>query len=171
MAGEPVPKSEQGVSKDRYAVIPRVLIFVTRPGEVLLIKGNPNKRIWANKYNGIGGHVEYGEDILTAANRELREETGLSGIDLVLCGNIMVDASDSMGISIFVFKGEYRSGELIESQEGQIEWIPVDKVRQLPLVEDLIVMIPKVLAFRKGDAPLIGHTYYDENDRMVFQMG
>jgi 8-oxo-dGTP diphosphatase len=59
-------------------VIPRSLIFVTRPGKVLLIKGHPRKRLWANRYNGIGGHIEYGEDLVKAAERELLEESGLS---------------------------------------------------------------------------------------------
>jgi len=56
-----MPKSEQGVTFDRYAIIPRTLIFITREGpsglEVLLIKGAPTKRLWANRYNGVGGHV------------------------------------------------------------------------------------------------------------------
>ncbi|MCE5209769.1 MAG: NUDIX domain-containing protein [Chloroflexi bacterium] len=115
--------------------------------------------------------MEYGEDILTAAKRELLEETGLSDIDLVLCGNIMVDASDDIGICIFLFRGEYQSGNLIESREGQCEWISFSCLDTLPLVEDLYQIIPKVMEFRMGDHPLIGHTYYDSDDQMVIDIG
>ena len=59
-----MPKSDQGVRNDRYKIIPRTLIFVTRGEQVLLLKGAVHKRLWANQYNGIGGHVEQGEDAL-----------------------------------------------------------------------------------------------------------
>ncbi|MCH7664271.1 MAG: NUDIX domain-containing protein, partial [Chloroflexi bacterium] len=62
--------SHQGESNDRYQLIPRVLIFITRGDEVLLLKGAPDKNLWANLYNGVGGHIERGEDVLSAARRE-----------------------------------------------------------------------------------------------------
>jgi len=55
-----MPVSEQGLDLSRYMLIPRVLVFVKRGTSVLLIKGAATKRIWANKYNGVGGHVEPG---------------------------------------------------------------------------------------------------------------
>ena len=73
-----MPASDQGIRRDRYMLIPRTLIFLRRGESVLLIRGAPNKPLWANKYNGVGGHIERGEDALSAARRELREETGLT---------------------------------------------------------------------------------------------
>ena len=72
-----MPKSDQGITKDRYMLIPRTAIFIRRADEYLLIKGAPTKRLWAGKYNGIGGHVERGENILFSAQRKWLEETGL----------------------------------------------------------------------------------------------
>ena len=69
-----MPQSDQGITKDRYTVVPRVAIFLRRGDAVLLLKGAPTKRLWANKYNGLGGHVERGEDAMSAARRELLEE-------------------------------------------------------------------------------------------------
>jgi 8-oxo-dGTP diphosphatase len=165
-----MPKSDQGVSADRYSIIPRALIFVTRGQQVLMIKGAPNKRLWANQYNGIGGHIERGEDARTAARRELSEETGLSNVPLRLVGTVLIDAGENRGIALFVFRGAYTGGELMESAEGRLEWLPLDRLMEFPLVEDLKILLPRVLQTRPEDAPFSALYSYDDQDhlRIVF---
>lgn len=161
-----MPKSDQGVDRNRYQLIPRTLIFVTRGSEVLLLKGASTKRIWANNYNGIGGHIEQGEDAATAARRELIEETGLIVKDLRLCGTLIVDATPGLGIGIYIFHGEFDSGTLRESPEGSLEWHGVDRISSLPLVEDLPSLLPRVIAMRPGDTPFSARSYYDTQERL-----
>ncbi len=170
-------KSEQGVTEDRYAIIPRTLIFVLRKdgsvhGEkVLLIKGAPAKRLWANRYNVIGGHIERGEDALSAARRELNEETGLESVSLRLVGTVLIDVSEQRGIGLFVFRGEYAGGELIESPEGQLEWVPVNRISEYPLVEDLKTLLPRILRMQPGDQPFSALYDYDEQEQMRINFG
>jgi 8-oxo-dGTP diphosphatase len=165
-----MPSSEQGVSPERYQVIPRTLIFLIRDDLVLLLKGAPTKRLWANRYNGIG-HVERGEDVVSAARRELLEETGLTAQELRLCGTLLVDASDHIGILIFIFRGESEEGVPKPSGEGTLEWVEIDRVGELPQVEDLPVILARVLGFQPGDAPFHARSYYDTEEELRVLFG
>jgi 8-oxo-dGTP diphosphatase len=165
-----MPVADQGVDPKRYTLIPRVLVFLTRGEEVLLLKGAPTKRIWANLYNGIGGHIERGEDVLSAARREMREETSLSITDLRLCGVVTVDTGQNPGIGIFILRGYCPEGELATSHEGTPEWVPISRIKELPLVEDLYTLLPRVLEAKASEPPFSAHFYYDKDDRLIIRL-
>lgn len=161
-----MPVSDQGVSKDRYTLIPRTAIFVRRGNEYLLLKGAPTKRLWAGKYNGLGGHVDRGEDVLTSARRELFEEAGLIA-DLWLCGTVIVDAGE-MGVLLFVVVGENTQGEVKGSKEGIPEWLQLEALSLLPVVEDLPFLLDKIRRMKRGDPPFSARSYY-EDDKLIIK--
>jgi 8-oxo-dGTP diphosphatase len=163
-----MPASDQGPLTGRYTLIARTLIFLTRGGDVLLIKGAADKRLWAGLYNGIGGHIERGEDVLSAAHRELKEETGLHAPNLWLCGVILIDTGEPVGIGIYVLRGEHHHGELQASKEGQLQWIPQSQLETLPLVEDLPILLPRVLSRQPGQPPFSGLYWYDDGGRLQY---
>jgi 8-oxo-dGTP diphosphatase len=164
-----VGQADQGIatSRGRYHVIPRTLCFITHGADVLLLRGGPHKRLWAGRYNGVGGHIERGEDIYAAARREISEETGLAVTGLRLRGTIHIDAGDAQaGILIFVFTAAAAGRETQPSAEGTLEWTPADAL-PAALVEDLPVLLPRVLAMGPAAPPFAAHYSYDADDRLV----
>ena len=129
----------------RYPVIPRTLCFILDGDDVLLIRRALHKRIFPGKINGIGGHVESGEDVLQSARREIREESGLDVDDLWLAGVVHVDGSLGQaaafadgtmpGVVVFVYVGQAPHREVVASDEGDLFWAPLDAVDSLDWVD------------------------------------
>jgi 8-oxo-dGTP diphosphatase len=152
--------TEQGTrepGRQRHLVVPRTLVFltnanpVTGAAEVLLLKGAPHKRLWAGKYNGLGGHVEAGEDVHAAAVREVWEEAGVTVEHLTLRGVVNIDAGHDEhgrrpGVMMFVFVGAAAERTLRASAEGAPEWVEIAALRDLPLVDDLYELLPRALS-------------------------
>ena len=159
-------ESVQGTDAARYTVIPRVACFLRRGGEVLLLRGAPDKRLWAGLYNGVGGHVERDEDLLTAAWREVREETGLEVPDLRLGGVVHVTLTQGPGVLLFLFTAEAPAQEPRPSAEGALQWVRAEEVSRLPIVEDLPVLLPRLLEAGPGAPPFFAHSHYDAGGRL-----
>jgi len=150
--------ADQGTSERvRYMAVPRTLIFVTSVNpengdqEVLLLKGAPDKRLWANKYNGLGGHVEADEDVLASAQRELREEAGLEPDDWALRGVIHIDTGSDEhgrrpGVVVFVFRAWSTVRRVWGTEEGKPVWISLRNVGEDDLVDDLYEIVPRTMA-------------------------
>ena len=92
--------------------------------------------------------------MLSAARREVQEETGLTCDNMWLCAVVNIDTGQDLGISMHVFRGESEEGQTIDSDEGTLEWVDKDAALELDLVEDIPTLLPKALAVEPGDGPL-----------------
>lgn len=168
-------RQDQGISDsaERYQVVPRTLCFILNGDDVLLLKGAPDKRLWANRYNGVGGHVEQGEDVCSAALREIREETGWQEDDVKdvrLRCLVNIDSGDPrVGILLFVFTARSKLRRTRSSAEGTLEWVPRSRLLDCALVEDLPVLLPRVLELPENAPPVFARYSYDQDDRLVIR--
>ncbi len=147
-------------TEHRYTTIPRVLCFLRRGERWLLIRRAPDRRLWPNLYNGLGGHVEESEGILAAARREVWEEAGIEALGLSLCGIIHADEG-GRGVVVFVFTGSAGPGELCPSPEGTPGWFTTAEALQLDLLPDVRLILPRLLSRQPCDPPFFAQTTLD----------
>jgi 8-oxo-dGTP diphosphatase len=155
----------------RYTTTPRTLIFVTHGDDVLLVRGAAHKGWWAGKLNGVGGHIERGEDVLTSARRELAEETGLTQVeDLHLAAVINAQlGSDHNGIMLFVFTARALTRTVVASIEGTLEWQSRASLLDQPVIADLRVLLPRILDLPPAAPPLFAHYWVGEAGQLHVQ--
>ena len=109
-----------------------VLCLLTDGSRMLL--QNRVKADWRG-YTLPGGHVEPGESFVDAVIREMREETGLTVIAPRLAGVKQFPIEGGRYV-VLLFKAERYTGTLRSSEEGQMEWIPFDRLGELQTVDD-----------------------------------
>ena len=88
-----------------------------------------------------GGHVEPEEAFTDSVIREVYEETGLTVEDPTLCGvkQFMTDAGERY--VVFLYRATRFHGQLRSSDEGEVFWIPREKLPEYPLVPDFPDMV------------------------------
>ena len=155
----------QQVQARRYSVLPRCLSFLLHQEEVLLIRIAEDHGPWSGLYNGVGGHIERGEDPRSAALREIKEETGLilSPSSLYLSGVVTVDVGTSPGVGLYIFVGVTGTSETHSSYEGTPEWIDMNDFEKQTLVKDLPALLPRAIKSFNNKQPFCAVTTFDED--------
>jgi 8-oxo-dGTP diphosphatase len=95
------------------------------------------------KWNGLGGKFEQGESPEECAIREIEEECGLRVKSVKMKGFItfpLFDGKDDW--YVFLFTANEFEGELIDSSEGNLAWIPNEKLVDLNLWDGDKIFIP-----------------------------
>ena len=124
-----------------YTPILATLGYVVSPdgSQVLLIHRNINPADHHfGKYNGLGGKLEPGEDIVVGMKREIREEAGIECTQPVLRGTISWPGFGKHGEDWFgfLFRIDSFTGTPIErNAEGTLQWVDRDRLLELELWE------------------------------------
>lgn len=113
------------------------LCYLMRDGNTLMLHRVKKENDYhEGKWNGLGGKFEQGESPVDCAIREVKEESGFEMIDPVMKGFItfpLFDGKDDWHVFVFI-SGKF-TGSIIDSPEGNLEWIPNEKLTELNLWE------------------------------------
>lgn len=125
-------------------MIQATLIYVRSAGRTLMIhRIKKENDVHQGKWNGIGGKLERGETPEECAVREAHEETGLRIRHPRLHGILTFpDFAAGHDWYVYVFSATEFSGDLIDSPEGRLEWIPDEKLLTLNLWEGDYIFLP-----------------------------
>lgn len=112
------------------------LIYIEKDGKTLLLhrtkkKNDLNHDLWV----GIGGHCEEGESPEDCALREAKEETGLMLTEYKYRGVVTFVSDKYEGEYMHLFTSSDFVGDIIECDEGDLEWIENERVLSLPAWE------------------------------------
>ena len=120
------------------------LCYIRQNGKTLMVhRIKKENDMHAGKWNGLGGKLEAGETPEECALREIWEEAGITVKNLTLRGLITFPGfSDDEDWYAFLFIANYDEGELIDSPEGDLRWIPNDKLLELNLWPGDRIFIP-----------------------------
>jgi 8-oxo-dGTP diphosphatase len=95
------------------------------------------------KWNGLGGKFEQGESPEECAIREIEEESGLKVKSVNMKGFITFPLFDGKeDWYVFLFTTNDFEGKLIDSPEGNLAWVPNDKLTELNLWDGDKYFIP-----------------------------
>jgi 8-oxo-dGTP diphosphatase len=119
------------------------LCYVKRDGKTLMLhRVKKASDVHAGKWNGLGGKLEAGESPEQCVIREVREEAGLE----IICPRYhgLLIFADFAGDDwfVWVFTADQFTGELIESDEGNLKWIPNEEVKSLNLWPSDQIFLP-----------------------------
>ena len=136
------------LSKDKKSVL--LVHRNKRPGDQHL-----------GKYNGLGGKMEAGEDVLTCLKREIQEEAGILCSEVELRGTINWPGfgpagEDWLGFIFLVHQYQGDPGD--SNEEGDLHWKYIAELDSLPMWEGDKFFLP--LVFDENPNPFHGHMPY-----------
>ncbi|MCU7499207.1 MAG: 8-oxo-dGTP diphosphatase [Ignavibacteria bacterium] len=113
------------------------LCYVKRNGSTLMLHRIKKKNdMHEGKWNGLGGKLEKGETPEECVIREVQEESGLKINSPRLHGFITFPLFDGVeDWYVFVYSTDSFEGDLIDSNEGVLKWIPDNELFNLNLWE------------------------------------
>lgn len=121
------------------------LCYIEKDGKYLMLHRTKKEAdINKDKWLGIGGKFEKDESPEECIIRETREETGLELQKIDLKCIITYVCKDWETEYTYVYTSKEFDGELIECNEGDLEWVDIDRIPSLNLWEGDKIFLKKI---------------------------
>ena len=140
------------------------LCYIVKDGKVLMLHRVKKKNdINHDKWIGIGGKFEPEEAPEEGILRETKEETGLTLTSWRCRGVVTFLQEGGEGEYMYLFTADDFTGELIECDEGDLQWVGLDFLDTLPTWEGDRIFLNLLWQ----DAPFFLLTLRYQGDRLV----
>lgn len=129
----------------KHSIPKTVLAYIQKDNCFLMLYRNKKKvDINKGKWVGVGGHLEEGETPNMALVREIKEETGYDVIEYSKKGLVYFNY-DGYSEEMYLYLVTKVEGELIECDEGELKYIPIDDIKELDVWEGDKIFLPYLL--------------------------
>ena len=140
------------------------ICYIDNGKELLMLHRNkkPND-VHEGKWIGVGGKLERGETPQECAAREILEETGLKAKPVLKGVITFPEFTPNPDWYTYVFKVTEFEGELIDCNEGTLEWVPYDEVLSKPTWEGDHTFVEWLLE----DKPFFSAKFVYDGDKLL----
>ena len=112
------------------------LCYLKQDGKYLMLHRTVKENdVNKDKWIGVGGHFEEGESPEECVIREVREETGYTLTSYRYRGLVTFVSGDGVTEYMSLFTADGFEGEQGECDEGELEWVPVERIQELNIWE------------------------------------
>lgn len=140
------------------------LCYLVKDGKVLMLHRVKKKNdINHDKWIGIGGKFEPEEAPEECILREAKEETGLTLTSWRCRGVVTFLQEGGEGEYMYLFTADDFTGELVECDEGDLQWVSMEFLDALPTWEGDRIFLNLLWQ----DAPFFLLTLRYQGDRLV----
>lgn len=141
------------------------LCYIRRGGCYLMLhRVKKENDLNHDRWIGVGGKFEPGEDAEACLLREVREETGLTLTQYALRGIVTFRSAVWEDERMHLFTADGFEGVVGDCDEGTLEWVPVEKIPALNLWEGDRLFLPLL---ETETAPFAMTLVYDAEDRLT----
>lgn len=141
------------------------LCYIEQDGKYLMLHRNRKKNdVNKDKWIGVGGHFEADECPEECLLREVKEETGYTLTSYRYRGLITFVSGNGVTEYMSLFTADGFEGKLISCNEGQLEWVEINRIWELNIWEGDRIFL-QLLQKRQDFFSL--KLVYDGEDRLI----